>query len=392
MTIVQLMASPFLGGPERQMLGLARHLPENYRSVFLSFAEGGRCQALLEEAQRHGFEATALKHNAQRPTRAVAEIAQHLHRVRADVLCCSGYKPDILGWLAARRARVPVISISHGWTAATFKVRLNECLDRLVLRWMDCTVCVSEAQASRVRRAGIATNRITVIRNAVDCDSIPPPDQRVRIEMLRWFPQAPRFLIGAAGRLSPEKGFDQLVDAAAIVQRTNPEVGFVLFGDGPLYDALQRRIRALGLSETFLLAGFHGNVRHYLPNLDLIVLPSHTEGLPVIALEAMAAAVPLLATAVGGTPEVVADGVTGKLLPPGKPGIMAETILRMITQFVQTRAMGQQGRWRVEQQFTFPTQSLAYQRLFASLVQNTTPRGPLLAANPKPPTRIPTYS
>src|SRR5262249_11028720 len=143
MTIVQLMASPFVGGPEHQVLGLAAHLPADYRTVFLSFAEGGRCQALIDAARQRGFEARALKYNVQRPTRAVQEVRDHLQRVRADVLCCSGYKPDLIGWVAARRAGVPVVSISHGWTAATVKVRLNEMLDRLVLRWMDSTICVS---------------------------------------------------------------------------------------------------------------------------------------------------------------------------------------------------------------------------------------------------------
>src|SRR5262249_21703964 len=151
------MASPFVGGPERQVLGLAESLPADYRTVFLSFAEGGRCKPFLDQAQRLGSEAVALKHNVPRYRRSVREIAAHLRRVQADVLCCNGYKPDILGWWAARRAGVPVVSISHGWTAATLKVRLNEWTDRVVLRWMDSVVCVSQAQASRVRRAGVAT-------------------------------------------------------------------------------------------------------------------------------------------------------------------------------------------------------------------------------------------
>ncbi len=105
MVVVQLMASPFLGGPERQMLGLAMSLPADYRTVFLSFAEQGRCQALLDEARQQGFEAIALLHNTPHLRHAVHEVADHLRRL-AGVLCCSGYKPDLLGWLAARRAGV----------------------------------------------------------------------------------------------------------------------------------------------------------------------------------------------------------------------------------------------------------------------------------------------
>ena len=85
---------------------------------------------------------------------AAREVAGHLRRLQADVLCCSGYKPDIVGWLAARRAGVPVVAIAHGWTAATTKVRVYEAFDRIVMRWMDAVVCVSRAQADRVRRTG----------------------------------------------------------------------------------------------------------------------------------------------------------------------------------------------------------------------------------------------
>ncbi|MCS7047584.1 MAG: glycosyltransferase family 4 protein, partial [Gemmataceae bacterium] len=103
MRIVHLMASPFYGGPERQMLGLARALPSNYESVFLTFAEGGRCQALLTEAQRCGVAAFALEHNAPHLRQAAAECARWLRRLKADILCCSGYKPDIVGWWAGRQ-------------------------------------------------------------------------------------------------------------------------------------------------------------------------------------------------------------------------------------------------------------------------------------------------
>src|SRR5437762_1956960 len=153
LTVAHLLASPFYGGPERQMLGLARHLPATTTSVFLSFAEDGKCAPFLREVRRHGFTGLALTHNTPHVRAAAKEVADHLRSTRADVLTCSGYKPDIVGYLAARQAGIPVVAVSHGWTAATLKVRVYEALDRLVLRWMDAGVCVSHAQARRVRRA-----------------------------------------------------------------------------------------------------------------------------------------------------------------------------------------------------------------------------------------------
>src|SRR5206468_1530529 len=99
-----------------------------------------------------------------------------LRRLKADILCCHGYKPDVIGWRAARLAGIPVISVSHGWTAVTLKVRLYEALDRWVLRFMDMVVGVSAAQAEKVRRAGVPAERVTVIRNAVAAEAFATPE------------------------------------------------------------------------------------------------------------------------------------------------------------------------------------------------------------------------
>jgi len=366
-TIVQLAASPFLGGPERQMLGLAASLPGSCSTVFLSFAEGGRSQPFLDAARAQGHGAYALSANAPHYWRAATEIAGHLHRVGADVLCCNGYKPDIIGLLAARRAGVPVVSISHGWTAATWKVRLNESMDRLLLPLMDAVVCVSEAQAIRVRKCGVPSERVAVIRNAVDHTAFVDPDGCRRIAIESWFTKRPKWIVGAAGRLSREKGFTVLAEAAAQVIRMLPNTGFVLFGDGPERDSIQRAIKRHGLEETFILAGFRPDLAAFLPNLDVLVLPSFTEGLPVVVLEAMAARVPVIATAAGGTPEVVVEGISGHLVSPGDSTAMAHSLLEFLPDESRRHDMGQAGRSRVEEHFTFAAQSELYLRLFEHL-------------------------
>src|SRR5262245_45848351 len=98
MRVVHLMASPFFGGPERQMLGLARHLPKEVDNVFLSFAERGLAQPLMDEVKRHGFQGKLLLHNTPRYFACVREVADELRRLNASLLCASGYKPDVIGW------------------------------------------------------------------------------------------------------------------------------------------------------------------------------------------------------------------------------------------------------------------------------------------------------
>ena len=370
MLVVHLAASPFVGGPEAQMLGLIGAMPEPHRSAVLSFSEGGRCRTLLNAAGTLGASVVELQSNAPRYRASVEEIAGHLRRLGADLLCCHGYKPDILGLFSAKRAGVPVISVSHGWTAATWKVRLNEALDRLSLRGMDRVVCVSEAQAKRVQRAGVPARRAVVIHNAIDMrkylDSI---DSSGRDELLSLFAKPPRILIGSAGRLSPEKGYSVLVESAAIVLRANPEAGFLHFGEGVSRPEVERKIAELGLEGRFILGGFRSDLPSVLPHFDLFAQPSFTEGLPVAVLEAFACGVPVAATAVGGTPEIVTDGTNGRLVPPGNPEMLARAIVELIAKPEELKAMGERGRGLVLSEFTFEQQWLKYERLFDEILR-----------------------
>jgi glycosyltransferase involved in cell wall biosynthesis len=368
MRIIHLAASTFYGGPERQMLGLARSLSGQCRTSFLLFAEGGRGRAFAEEAIRQGFEANILEQDTPFLRRALRELTDQLRRQQADLLCCHGYKPNLLGRLAARNAGIPIVAVSRGWTAESLRVRVYEALDRWNLRWMDRVVCVSAGQAERVRHAGVAPERITIIRNAVRADRFTQPDPAQRQALEQMFPSPPRLLIGAAGRLSPEKGFGVLVQAAARLARMNPAIGFLHFGDGPLRDALQRQIETAGLADRFLLGGFRTDLDQLMPCFDLLVLPSFTEGLPNVVLEALAAGVPAVATAVGGTPEVLEDGVSGYLVPPGDADALAEKIERAISSDTQRRAMGEHGRQRVLEEFTFEAQARQYLQLFDELI------------------------
>jgi glycosyltransferase involved in cell wall biosynthesis len=357
MVILHLATSPFFGGPERLMLGLTQSLPEFCRSAFVLFADRGKSHAFRRQLLDHGLEAITLTHDTPHLPAMVRELTSRLREWDADILCCHGYKADLVGLLAARRAGVPAIAMSHGWTAETWKVRIYEVLDRACLRRMDRVVCVSEGQAEKVRRAGVRADRVIVIRNAVRVERFDRADPMDRQVLEAMFPQAPERIVGSAGRISPEKGFGVLVEAAAIVARSDPGAGFIHFGDGPLREAISRRIGELGLERRFILAGLRDDLDRFLPHWDLSVLPSFTEGLPTVVLESYAAGVPVVATAVGGTPEAVADGVDGYLVAPGDPIALARRILDLLKSEDERVAMGQRGRERIRAQFTFDAQA-----------------------------------
>jgi glycosyltransferase involved in cell wall biosynthesis len=378
-TFAHLTASTFFGGPERQMLGLASALPQDVRSTFLLFREGGRFQSFAERIRQRGFGVHPLCADTPHLFLAIREITGRLEASHADVLFCHGYKANLLGRAAARRVGVPVVAVSRGWTGESLKVRAYEFLDRRHLRWMDRVVCVSEAQGERIRRAGVVPERVVVIPNAIDPNRFADPDPAYEKRLREFFDGAAGVVVAAAGRLSPDKGFPLLIQAARKVLATHPSTRFILFGDGPLRGELEREIAANGLVGRFVLGGFRDDFDGFLPFVDILAQSSFTEGMPNIVLEALAARKPVVATAVGGTPELVQHGTSGYLVPPGDPDALASGIVDLVGSARRRQAFGTQGHAGVRQHYTFEAQSRRYVELAKALAADARPVAPQVA-------------
>jgi glycosyltransferase involved in cell wall biosynthesis len=366
MKIVHLTDSPFYGGPERQMLGLAVTLPPNLPTTILCFRESGALP-FVRQLEAAGVPARMLKHGDPRILSVIADIRTELRAERAELLICHGYKANGLGWLAARGLGIRVLSVSRGWTRHMLRVRVFEALDRRILRLMDGVICVSEGQAARVRRAGVNPERVRVIRNAIDTSRFDNIDRGGRAELERLFASPPKTIVIGVGRLSPEKGFDQLVRAAELVAQTRHSVGFALIGDGPDRAMLETLARSLGLQNSIAFAGFRTDIDRLIAGADILAQSSYSEGLPNVLLEAGAASVPVVATDVGGTREVVRDGETGYLVPSGDPAALAARLIELIESSTQRADMGARARARVSREFSFAHQAAEYEALFQEI-------------------------
>ena len=225
---------------------------------------------------------------------------------------------------ACRSSACRVAGPGENW-----KVRCYEALDRFHLRFMDRVVCVfgwtsnsgpERRGAARPRprhsqRDANSHPRVPIWRDTTGCAGLRAVTGR---------------LFSRRGDSSPEKGFAVLVDAARMVRQAEPAVRFVLFGEGPERPLIERRISELGLMDTFHLPGFRDDLDVLIPWAQIVALPSFTEGLPNVALEASAAGVPVVATAVGGTGEVVVNGQTGFLVPAGDATRLADRIIDLV--------------------------------------------------------------
>lgn len=363
MKILILTASPFFGGPERQILELAKTFRLRHPDVetcLASFPEAGNCRPFLDKATEAGFETVELANDFPHLIRTRNELRQLLTERKIDILITNGHKARGVSCLLPK-PHIPIITVSRGWTAENFKIKLFNFADRHFHRRADHVIAVSDGQAAKVIRFGTPPDRVTVIRNAIRVDRFDEtPDPAEREKLLAVFPQRPTFLLGAAGRLSPEKGFDLLIDAAKKIRDRSFSIGLFIFGEGFLRESLEKQLRDLGLQDCVQLPGFTGELDRLLPHFDVFVQSSHSEGLPNVLLEAMAARTAVVATEAGGTPEVVEEGVTGLMVPPGDAGKLADAICRLLAEPDKLQTMGDAGRKRVETLFTFESQADRY--------------------------------
>ena len=319
--ILHLRASNFVGGPEKQILGYAVSTADQVETTIASFCDDLEGTALLREAASQGIKTLPLP--ASSFIQSVRALAGAIRESKVRLLCAHGYKPALAAAIVSRLTGVPYACFLRGWTGENSKVALYESIERLCARTATRVVCLSETQAARLRP--IYKTRLRVVVNSAIVRDY-SAEQRLALKrqicaLAGLDPARP--LAVAAGRLSPEKGTAVLVKAATILTNSSPGLQFVVFGNGVEQGRLQRQISE-GLDSRFRLVGHHNNFSELVAGADLLVNPSFTEEMPNVVLEAMSAGVPVVATAVGGVPELGESGAI-MLVTPGQPQELGET-------------------------------------------------------------------
>lgn len=220
-------------------------------------------------------------------------------------------------------------------------------LERAVMGALDRVIAVCEAGADLlVRHFGARQERLKVVCNGIEVERFAPGPGVVHEAMKG------RRVVIAVGRLTPQKGLAALIEAAPKVIRAVPDAGFLIVGDGPLRQDLERAAQASGAGEAILFAGEQRDVHDLMRGARVLALPSVYEGLPLVALEAMACGLPVVASAVDGVPEAVVDGETGVLVPAGDTERLADALIGLLRDPARGEEMGRKGRARVEARFS----------------------------------------
>lgn len=332
---------------------------------------------LVADFERLGIPVTYLPKRGRFDATIIWRLMQYLRKNRFDVVHTHLFTADFWGRIASLFTDIGVISTSHT-TADPNIGRFGLLLDRFLGIRNDATICVSEAvRRYRQAESGIPPEKLFVIENGIDlsrfASSVPAKEDMKR----RLGLDPDRFWIAIVGRLIPLKGHRHLIEAVQRIKDDFPKIGIVVVGEGETEAALKRQVTEAELLDRVVFFGLRRDVPSVLLAMDVLAIPSSREGLPIVLLEAMAARLPVIATRVGGIPEVVIDGETG-ILVDQDPVLIANALKTLFKNPGLLMRMGITARSVVEERFDIRIAGRRYESLYRSIVfQRSIRRSPL---------------
>lgn len=271
---------------------------------------------------------------------------------------------DLYGGWAARLAGRPAVLTRR------IEDREPRWWSRLKLEPYAAVIAISRVIERRLTEwVGLEAERVHLVPSGVDPDRYRPARRRERAKWLEPFGlPADAVLIGVVAQLIARKGHAVLLDALPAILDACPQARLVCFGRGPLEGALRARARARGVARRVHWVGFRSDLDRLLPGLDVVVHPALREGLGVALLEALAAGVPVVASAAGGIVDLIRDGVEGRLVPPGDAGALAVAVTELLADPAARRRLGAAGRARVTREFTAARMAQAHLPIYEAVL------------------------
>jgi glycosyltransferase involved in cell wall biosynthesis len=340
----------------------------------LEFACLRRLGSFVKEINDRGLPLTEYRITSFRSVTALHQqmrFARHVARRKVDIVHAYNFYGNVFAIPPARLARVPVV-IASIRDLGLYLTPLQKRVQRYVCRLADCVVVNADAVKTWLVGEGYDAERIVVIRNGVDLTcfrELPQPD-RVRRE-LGLAAGVP--LVAVVSRLTRMKGLEQFLEAAAVVNRRSIDARFLVVGETPPHDPeyldeLKRMAARLGIGDRVIFTGLRSDIPALLAGVDVAVMPSLNEALSNALLESMAAGAPVVATRVGGTPEALADGETGLLVPPDDIASLAGAVMRLLESPALAMRLGRAARQSIADRFSVERMARTTERLYDQLL------------------------
>jgi len=373
MKVLHIIDSGGLYGAEVMLLNLmSEQVALGLKPILVSIGDPAVAEKPLEaEAMQRGLRVELFRMRPGPNIPGALEVLRFARNERADLLHSHGYKGNILfGFLPRFVRRIPVVSTLHGWTwsGGMTRMRIYEWLDSQSLTFVDRVITVSSSMKEHPRlknRRGLA---IDVVPNGIPLnshDSSKDADD-LNQNIINFCRQG--FTIGAIGRLSPEKDFEALLRVASILTAQGVDIRLVLLGEGRLRAGLETAAKCLGIENKVLMPGYVADAKKYLSSFNLFAMPSLTEGLPMVLLEAMQAAVPIVATRVGGIPEALQEGRCGLLINPECDVELEHAVKDVMQNPAAAKERVAAARQRVDAVYSSRAMAVKYLEIYRSVI------------------------
>jgi glycosyltransferase involved in cell wall biosynthesis len=376
MHVLHLISSAGYGGAEAQILELGRGQVRAGQQVGLLVLHrpkwGRAIHPLVSRARTWGITVTQFEDRVRFPFWLIPQIARQLRKGEFDLLHTHGYKADLLGAIAAYLAKIPTVATIHGHTDAFPAVRVYRHLDLLMLRRFPKVIAVSDYLRQELIADGLAPHRVVTVHNAIDPDvfvsAVCTDRRKVRAE-LGIEPNASVVL--TVGRLNPEKGHRYLLESTRLAFRHISNLRVLVVGEGPLRERLEAMACSLHLDAVVSFLDWRDDVASLMAASDLFVLPSTRESFGLVILEALALGIPVIATRVGGVPEIIRTDETGILVEPRDAEALATAMIWALTNPAQAGQRARRGQAMVRQCFSVEAMvkatSCVYHEVMSSL-------------------------
>lgn len=350
-TVLDLRDSPWVDGPGRTILDCAETVDPQRCRIIVGAFDGGKAEstAYEHEARKRDLMVERIKEKRSLDPNVLKQVITIARKHNADILHTHDFRSDIFGLASRKVLRIPMVVTAHGWIANDLKGQVSTILDKLIMRSAQHVITVSDRTRTLLGKWA-SDERCTVIPNALRVLDY-KLDRRANTFRSQYGIEDHHTVIANIGRLSPEKGQGLFLEAAKVLLSRHRDLKFVLFGIGPTQPELENFVRVNEMSNQVIFAGYRTDMKKLYNEMDLVVQSSSTEGMPNVVLEALLMELPVIATDVGGTREVLNHGVTGTLIPAEDQAALVSAIEAFLKNPDEKKALAIEGRKDIGKRF-----------------------------------------
>ena len=365
LSVLQLRSSIGFFGAESMIVELCKELPKfSCHPVIGVFQNQHNPHLeLVDAAHRANVETVVFDCHGQIDFGTLRKIRYYVAQRNIQIIHSHGYKANMYAVLARPDKHVKLVSTCHPWLKTHWRLKAYEKLDKIFLSRFHQVIAVSEKERQELLQLRLNAKIVSLIDNGIEVDRFV---QQFNLNGMRqeWGITCDSIIIGTVGRLSPEKGHSVFIDVAKELCLSHANIVFLLIGDGPMLGKLKKRCEEYGIDKQVIFTGVRTDIPQFLALMDIFVLPSLTEGMPMALLEAMAAGRPIIATNVGDIPRAIDHEKSGTLIAPNRPDQLREAILTYIRQPEKAQRHAQGAREKVMLEFSSRSMAQRYVELY----------------------------